>query len=50
MGSGLIVGLTEHLRLTATNNDNTLTNLHTLEITTAHTKSPRSAIVFTSRC
>jgi hypothetical protein len=50
MGFGLIVGFIEHLGLAATNNDNTLTNLRTLEITTAHTKSPCSAIAFMSHC
>jgi hypothetical protein len=39
MGFGLVMGFTEHFQLITTNNYNTLTSLHTLQITTVHVRS-----------
>jgi hypothetical protein len=39
MGFGLVIEFTERLQLVTTNNYNILTSLHTLQITTAHTRS-----------
>jgi hypothetical protein len=44
MGVGFIIEFTECLCLVTTDNYNVLTNLHTLQITTAHTKSSQTAM------
>jgi hypothetical protein len=43
---GLEIGFIDHLQIVTTSNYNTIANLHTLQITTAHTKPSQSA--FTS--
>jgi hypothetical protein len=48
-GFGLEIGFIDHLQAVTINNHNTIANVHTLQITTAHTKTFQSA-VFTSRC
>jgi hypothetical protein len=45
-GFGLEFGFIDHLQVVTTNNYNTIANFHTLQITTQHVKSFRSA--FTS--
>jgi hypothetical protein len=37
MGFGLVIGFNEHLQLVSTSNYNTAADLHTEQITTAHT-------------
>jgi hypothetical protein len=44
MGFGLIIGFIERLYLVTTNNYNTFTDLHTVQITTANTKSSQSPV------
>jgi hypothetical protein len=46
MGFELEIGFIDHLQLITTSNCNTIADLHTLQITTAHAKSSQSA--FTS--
>jgi hypothetical protein len=38
-GIGFETGFTDHLQVVTTSNYNTVTNFHTLQITTAHAKS-----------
>jgi hypothetical protein len=45
-----VIEFTEFLRLLTTSKDYALTLLHTLQITTGHTKCSQSVTVFTSRC
>jgi hypothetical protein len=49
---GLKIGFVDHLQVVTTNNYNTNPNFHTLQITTAHAKSPQSASTtrFPIRC
>jgi hypothetical protein len=47
MGFGLVVGFIEHLQILTTSNYSAIAISHTLQFTTARTKSPQSA-VFTS--
>jgi hypothetical protein len=47
MGFGLEVGFIDDVQIVTTSNDNTVADLHTLQITAAHTKPSQSA--FTSR-
>jgi hypothetical protein len=49
MGSGLVLGFSEHLQTITAHNYSAITNSHTLQFAAAHTKSSRSA-VFTSHC
>jgi hypothetical protein len=49
-GIGLVIGLIGLLKLVTTVNYSTITDSHTLQFTTAHTKSSHSAIASTSRC
>jgi hypothetical protein len=44
MGFGLVIGFTDHLQIVTTSNYSTITNSHTLQFTTAHTKSSQSAV------
>jgi hypothetical protein len=41
---GLEIGFIDHLQVITTNNYNTIANFHTLQISTAHTKSFESAV------
>jgi superfamily I DNA and RNA helicase len=41
---GLVVGFTEHLQNVITNNYSAIANSHTLQLTTARTKSSQSAV------
>jgi hypothetical protein len=41
------IGFTDHLQIVTTNNYNTIAHFHTLQITTAHTKSFPACSVFT---
>jgi hypothetical protein len=43
-GFGLDIGFIDHLHVVTTKNYNTIANFHTLQITTAHTKSFQSAV------
>jgi hypothetical protein len=43
-GSGLEIGFTDHLQVVNTSNYNIIANFHTLQITTAHAKSPMSTV------
>jgi hypothetical protein len=44
MGFGLVIGFTAHLQFGITSNYSAITNSHTLQFTTAHTKSSQSAM------
>jgi hypothetical protein len=50
MGFGLVIGFIAHLKLVTTINYSTIADSHTLQFTTARTKSSQSAIASTSRC
>jgi hypothetical protein len=44
MGSGSVIGFSEHLQYVTTNNYDSLTELHTPKITTARIKSSQSSL------
>jgi hypothetical protein len=44
MEFGLVIGFIEHLQIETTSNYNALTNSHTLQFTTARTKSYQPAV------
>jgi hypothetical protein len=44
MGFGLVIGFIEHLQIVSTSNSSTIGNSHTLQFTTACTKSSQSAV------
>jgi hypothetical protein len=44
MGFGLIIGFIQHLQIIITSNCTAITNLDTLQFTTARTKSSQSAV------
>jgi hypothetical protein len=44
MEFGLVIGFIEHLQIVTTSNDSAIANSHTLQFTTAHTKSSHSAV------
>jgi hypothetical protein len=46
---GLEVGFIDHLQIVTTGNCNTIANLHTLQITTAHAKPSQSVSQVVSR-
>jgi hypothetical protein len=43
-GSGLDIGFIDHLQIVTTNNYNTISDFHTLQITTAHAKFFQPAV------
>jgi hypothetical protein len=43
-GFGLVTGFIEHLQIVTTSNYNAIANSHTLQLTTARTKSSHSAV------
>jgi hypothetical protein len=44
MGFEFVIEFTEHLQIITTSNYSAVTNSHTLQFTTAHTKSSQSAV------
>jgi hypothetical protein len=44
MGFGLIIGFTEHLQIVTTSNYSAIANSHTLQLTSACTKSSQSTV------
>jgi hypothetical protein len=44
MGFGLVIGVTDHLQIVTTSNCSAIANSHTLQFTTARTKSSQSAV------
>jgi hypothetical protein len=44
MGFGLVIGFIDNLRIITTSNYSAITNSHTLQFTTARTKSSQSAV------
>jgi hypothetical protein len=44
MGFGFVIGFTEHSQIITTHNYSTIPNSHTLQFTTARTKSSQSTV------
>jgi hypothetical protein len=47
MGFGLVIGFTDHFQIVTTSNDRAIANSHTLQLTTARTKSFQFAVLST---
>jgi hypothetical protein len=48
MDFGLVIGFIDHLQVLITNNNNTVTDFHTLQITAANSKPFPASCIFSS--